>query len=237
MRIFDSVTECFSEVLRDMWAKGVMNYDATIQGIRGESLFEYKELRNYTVTVIHPTIADLYKAIDWWHKNVKRHVTRKYLEDWFVATITGANESEVHLEHFKSYWKNLVRNNNLPYEYSDRVDLNIVIEMLQQNPYRRAAFIPVFRYTDLRMSMYGLRVPCTIGYHVRIIPRPDPEVDVITLMRSCDLLNFFPLDMGRSILLQKEIVRRLKSVSSGNVTMFISSLHAYTKDIPKNMRW
>jgi len=81
-------------------------------------------------------------------------------------------------------------------------------------------------------SMGGkVRVPCSMFY--QFLVRPSKGVDklnAIYVMRSSDLLTHFVNDVYLALKMQEHIATEV-GLEVGTFTMFVSSFHAYYKDL------
>lgn len=114
------------------------------------------------------------------------------------------------------------------YEYGN---FDKVLDLLQNEPFTRQAFLPIWFPEDTGAT-HGGRVPCTIGYH--FIRRAE-WFHVVYYIRSCDYLRHFRDDIYLAIRKLHWILDNLKerdpekwgNVTPGTYTMHITSLHVF----------
>lgn len=109
-------------------------------------------------------------------------------------------------------------------------DLSDVVKLLQRNLMTRQAYLPVWFPEDLTAAAWGReRVPCTLGYH--FLYRGD-RLHCTYFMRSCDFVRFFNDDIYMAGRLLQWMSEQL-SVSTGQLTVHIVSLHCFEGDLAK----
>lgn len=74
------------------------------------------------------------------------------------------------------------------YEYGD---LNDVLTMLENDPWTRQAYLPIFFPEDTG-AVHGGRIPCTLGYHFLL---RDKKLHIWYEIRSCDAVRHFRDDI------------------------------------------
>lgn len=243
MRIFSSCVEMLDETYREIWKRGQTIFDKTVQSkivTEGEG-FEQKEIVFYNFRV--DNFDDLKEMLEKSRKMFeKEHHDIKVAEKWFDDMI---NNKTLHenwwdmTEYTKKYFKDFCDegNGNASYSYGERIipQLPALIEKLKKNPYSRGAIITMPILEDI--NRVGRRVPCTSSYHFLCRPTINGDkLNLIVNQRSCDAINFFPLDFVKSVLFLKHIAKET-GLSVGYVIMNIGSLHIYAKDCPEVYRW
>ena len=251
MRQYLSLTDALNETIRELFSRGQLQFDSTVQGkIVTKDKFEMKELFNYNYmytpipgTVIPNEIEDMLKiAKSIFNRDQHQYnIAFKWFKSFFNPSMYDTWwESSKFLS---KYWlsSNAISHHSFSYTYGERLwdGIPIVIEKLQDNPSSRGAYLPVWYGYDLMSSRLHQRVPCTIGYQFYI---RNKELSLNIYQRSCDLVNFYPLDISKAVLLQLYILRELtkdnnKHLTFGSTTHYISSLHAYKIDVPENRKW
>lgn len=106
-------------------------------------------------------------------------------------------------------------------------DLDDLIALLNEQPYTRQAYLPIWFPEDLAASLLHHRVPCTLGYDFII---REGYLHMNYYMRSCDALRHFRDDVYLAIQLAKFIQARVDSVKGlklGLLTMSIKSFHCF----------
>lgn len=129
-------------------------------------------------------------------------------------------------------------------------DLSDVISLLVREPLTRQAFLPIWFPEDTGVHA-GQRVPCTLGYHFLI---RDNVLTCRYYMRSCDIYRHFTNDIYMAGRLMQYVADSLNTenyhvlrdtdgspmdppdfvpVTTGHLTMYITSLHAFVGDTLK----
>jgi len=255
MRQYLHLRDCLNETIRELFSRGQLQFDPTVQGkkvIRDE--YETKELLNYNYMYTPLPQTTIPTEIELMLKDARTIFKRdqhqyKIAFSWFQSFFnkTKADTWWKSSKFLSKYWKkfNAINpsDNTFSYTYGERISSNIskAILKLHENPSSRAVYIPVWSPTDLTNSLANKRVPCTLGYQLYIRQR---ELNMIIYQRSCDLVNFFPLDISKAILLQLYVLRELNKNSNqklpltfGSTYHYILSLHAYKVDVPDDRKW
>lgn len=111
-------------------------------------------------------------------------------------------------------------------------DLNDLVSLLAKNPLTRQAYLPIWFPEDTG-AVEGQRVPCTIGYHFLV---RNNLLDIVYYIRSCDLLRHFRDDVYMAARLAQWVCDELQSsglaIRTGQLVMYISSLHYFRGDYP-----
>lgn len=242
MRIFNKCTEMYEETIRELFKRGQTVFDETVQGkVVSETAFEQKEIINYSYMLTD--FSDIDEMIVLAKKTCEKpHITSHIAEVWFDDMISNDSLKEEwwnETEYTKKYYKDFCDegNGNAAYSYGERVipNLKFVIERLKKNIYSRGAVLNLFNRED--HSRIGRRIPCTLSYH--FIARKTIDGDKLNLVltqRSCDMLNFFPLDIYKAYLLLKHVAKEV-NVKVGYIIHNTTSLHCYKKDIPSSYTW
>jgi len=125
------------------------------------------------------------------------------------------------------------RNTNVPnigirFSYGDLGDM---IRQLQNEPFTRQAYLPMFFPEDTGATA-GQRVPCSLGYH---FIRNGPSLDCNYFLRSCDITRHFLNDVYMTGRLLQHVTQQARAPHSdtpfvGDLTVFISNLHMFTQD-------
>jgi hypothetical protein len=119
-------------------------------------------------------------------------------------------------------------NTGIRYNYGD---LNDVVGLLRRDPFTRQAYLPIWFPEDTG-SVDGQRVPCSLGYH---FIRRDVFLDCQYFMRSCDFFRHFRDDIYMAVRLMQWVCNQIDDTFPivGNLTVFISNLHAFQGDRPR----
>lgn len=119
------------------------------------------------------------------------------------------------------------------YSYGDLADL---ITLMSRERLTRQAFLPIWFPEDTGV-LENQRVPCTLGYHFMI---RDDVLSCRYYMRSCDIYRHFTNDVYMAGRLMQHVANKVNDaapdqplVRTGQLTMYISSLHAFVGDRAK----
>lgn len=107
-------------------------------------------------------------------------------------------------------------------------DLSDLVEMLQDNPNTRQAYLPIWFPEDLRAAQLGERVPCSLGYH---FIRNGGKLDCVYTLRSCDLVRFYRDDMYMAGRLLQWVATETSQLP-GKLVVHINNLHCFPGDVP-----
>lgn len=140
--------------------------------------------------------------------------------------------SHTYPERFWPRWAEKDSNTHVPnhgirFEYGD---LNILIEVLRQNPYSRQAYLPIWFPEDLTAACLGERVPCSMGYHFIYNPAHQ-GLDCVYTMRSCDLVRFYRDDVYMAGRLLQHVASAVDSAPA-KLVINIANLHCFPGDRP-----
>ena len=243
MRIFPDCVSCIDETVREVFSRGMIAFDPTVQGIRVEEKeYSAKELIGYTYSILDGS--DKEKLI-WW---AKQHfpfydATLEWAEAWFRDRVSGKYlnpEPSVKLRW--NYWKAFADafDGRFAYTYPERMcyQLEPLVEKLRGNRYMRGAMLAIWDpHKDVR-SMGVRRVPCSISYHFLI--RNEAGVDKMRLIyyiRSQDLVNHFPSDVYCALRLQEWMAEKVGDCELGPFISYVDSLHCYRKDVLPDRQW
>jgi thymidylate synthase len=239
MRVYQDMTECFNESIREVFSRGQIVFDKTVQGkVVERADYEAKEILNYSFVILNIDDESVMTGLDWMRsitgKDYHSFMTAKR---WFETFLDGSDNWWQTTELAK-YWSTF--GNDFSYTYGQRLSQSVqkIIRKLNHNLYGRGAFLSVWSKTeDEDHFLQGKRIPCTIGY--QFLVRKAGGVDKLycyVCQRSCDLVNFFCLDVAKAALLQRYIAEKL-GVEVGHLVFNITSLHAYKIDVPEGRKW
>lgn len=242
MRIFNSCIEMYEEAFRELFKRGQTVFDKTVQGrVVGEKDYEQKEIVSYSYMLNN--FDDLDEMMILAKKNFeKEHLTTHVAEVWFNDMIHNPTTKEKwwdETEYTKKYFKKFCDEGNgfASYGYGERIipQLQHLINRLKKNIYSRGAVIAVYDNRDV--ARVGRRIPCTVAYH--FIARKTVSGDKLNMIinqRSCDAINFFPLDIYKAYLLLKYIANEI-GIDVGYIIHNIDSFHVYKMDVPQKYTW
>jgi thymidylate synthase len=236
-----------NETIREVFSRGRVVYDPTMQGkrVEGEE-FEQKEIIGYAYTVVvtrhlHDDLRDMMKYAEEVFK--KDWLTVKTGNQWFhemVSTVKNPDEwwKGTGLE---KYWKEfgLEEDGRFSYTYGERLSVTIpqLIRCMKRNKYMRGAVATVYESSRDLTNMGKRRTPCTIAY--QFLVRNEVGEDILTTLvyqRSCDLVNFFALDVYKAARLGEYVANNVGAKFKYFIH-FIGSLHAYKRDVPSDRQW
>lgn len=242
MRRFKSSVEAASETIREVFSRGLIAFDATVQG-KPVTVEEYqmKELLGYTFTLTPQAHNDKEEMLNWMRQRLsKPHICKEYGEEWFQSMINAepTKEFEAHMRYYPEYWSKF-SGVGWSYSYAGRLNPNLKegLSLLKTNPYRRGVLLQIYYPSDLHQLQFNRRIPCSVEYHPLI--RRGVHGDVLFLIyhsRSMDLVNWFSLDLYRAMRLQEYIAEQL-SVGVADLVTYVDSLHAYKVDVPDQLKW
>lgn len=255
MRIYTDVREAFKETARDVQEMGINVHPETMQDkkVGDDENFATKELQGYGFKIMDAQYNELEmrEAINYLLNdeaetdNVILYIGQE-LEDRTCGRAMNPGRSFVHRRHV---WEEFMdEESRFSYSYSERIapQLFDTIDLLRNNPNSRQGIInihsnltgvanylsdgsPTIMGTDFVNRGGNARIPCSMYYQFMI---REEAVDIIYTMRSCDLLTHFPVDIALAMLMQRFVATELER-TTGNLTYFAGSLHAYAKDMAK----
>jgi thymidylate synthase len=235
MRIYSNLKDLFTETVREVFARGQITFDPTVQGIRvPREEYEMKEIIGYAYKLTD--WYDMVDALEWWRVSFnKEFVSYDTALKWSEDMMKPINPDQWWRGAMDEYWSKFStygKVGRFEYTYGERIYpyLHQLIEDMKRNPYGRGHFIAVWYPHDTGVSW---RRPCTIGY--QFIWR-EPRGYLIAYQRSCDLVNFFPLDVAKAILFGDRVFQKA-GLRMTHFIHFIGSLHAYKIDVPEHLKW
>ncbi len=169
-----------------------------------------------------------------------------WVENHFKERLSGAsNPGKEYLNwpHCNSYTEYLDDKGKFSHTYQERFwpdrssgfrysrgNLADIMIRLSDDTTTRQAFLAVWHPED--QSNNGVRVPCTIGYWFKVT---DGVLDITYLIRSCDARRHLRNDIYMTQRLAHIMLDHLnaedKSISLGDMSMWIGSLHCFESDI------
>ena len=235
-RIYNSCVEMLSEEFRNLMELGIEVQSSTMQDkdIRNNEEYKTKELIANSFTILDTNDKEeMYKVMrskynidlnkEWADKEFEERINDKKINPGKAYKLR------------KEVWKEFIHNGKFSYSYNERIRQNKykIIEELKKNITTRQAILPIWNYYDLKYLGGKERIPCSILYSffIRKINNKD-KLNMIYIMRSSDLLTHFVNDVYLAIKMQEYIAEKVE-IEKGIFTMFISSFHAYYKDLKK----
>lgn len=138
--------------------------------------------------------------------------------------------SQTYMERYWPRFAGSAENHGIRFRYGD---LNDVVNLLNQQPLTRQAYLPIFFPEDTG-AHHGDRVPCTLGYHWLV---RDKKIHTFYPIRSCDYYRHFRDDVYLTCRLTLWLLDTLrerndfwKLVQPGEFSMWIGSLHLFRND-------
>jgi len=236
-RIYLNCKEMISEEFRNLTELGVGVQSSTMQDkdVRKNEDFKTKELIGNSFTILDTSDKeDMYKVmkekynidipIEWAKAEFIERITRKRLNPGTAWKIR------------ESVWKEFLHNNKFSYTYNERISthLNRVIRELWKNQNSRQAIVSIYNIEKDIKNMGGKkRIPCSMFYQFLIREiNGVKKLNIIYVMRSSDLLTHFVNDVYLAMRMQEFVAEKI-DIPPGSFTMFISSFHAYYKDLKR----
>jgi len=242
MRVFANMREAANEIAREIATRGVRVFVPSVQHVKLKEREENmtKELLCYAYRVIDTS--DWREMVEWFRETFPRTLASiEFIEEWFKERISSPRNPELSLlKYNREYWEKygLEDDGRFSYTYSERmVYLPLLIDELKRNLRSRQIVLTIFETSRDLTNIGKRRVPCSLLY--QMIVRPSLEGDELWLVyvqRSCDFIKFWPVDVSCAALL-KRYVANLLGIKEGPLVHFITSLHAFIGDIPKERRW
>jgi len=260
MRIYSTPLEAVREVERDLWEMGVRVHPQTMQDkdIHDDPNYETIEMQGYAFKIVNwqwnnPGIAVMVNYVLTGKLKGAPATTYKqvmdYIEQEFSDRVSGeqlnpGNAWEARAE----LWNEFMHGGQFAYTYSERItpQLPSIIAELKSKPDTRQGIITIHsnicaldvtppdgpanivqQGRDLCNMGGGGRVPCSMFYQIM---RRNKRLDLIYVMRSCDYLVHFPVDIALALRLQHYFAQSC-DIPMGTFTYFAGSLHAYRKDM------
>lgn len=139
------------------------------------------------------------------------------------------SEGEQFFSHtyMERFWpdKSLKGTGKMGYHFGD---FNDFIDRLKEDSGTRQAFFGIWHPQD--QSNDGVRLPCTIGYHVLI---RNGKLHMTYLIRSCDIFRHFKNDIYMTVRLAQYVRDQVDpNLQMGELSMWIGSLHCFNSEKP-----
>lgn len=237
MRIYKSCLEALKEVERDLAEMGIeyQSYSVQDKVVVDNDNYRTKEITHYGYTITDPLV-ELYEMVRY--KKEKRYadwVQTEALERTSKHPVSNSRNPGDAWQLYPDLWKEFIHDGHFSYTYMERwrEQLPYVIDELERHPTSRQVMITMYdRHQDMMHWGGSMRVPCSMTYNFLI---REGKLIMCYTQRSCDFYQFFQADMFCSIWLMKHVVEELNrrgvAVHVGKFTHFISSLHAFKKDL------
>jgi len=233
-RIFSSIKEAVEEVQRELFEMGikVAGHSYQDQVVEGKKEFVTTELQAYDFTITAPDPVEGITVVEeWYGKDVADWVFAEFGERVGLEPKEGFNPGKA-WKLRKDVWEQFLgKDGRFSYTYSARMSLQLdaVIRELRAHPMTRQAIIEIHsNLHDIDRMGGKRRIPCSMFYQFLI---RNGALDCIYVMRSSDFLTHFINDLTLAVLLQDWMRTQVMGLSQGNFTMFVSSLHAFQRDM------
>jgi thymidylate synthase len=190
--------------------------------------FQTKELQNYAYQVINPKPADL-NGVHW-----------EYVDQEWEDRLVGDRNPGKSWKTREEVWREFLEvdlgegggrsPSRFAYTYSQRMGgkkIQQLIDDLTRRPNSRQMWLPVWWPID-NDRRGEQRVPCSLGYW---FVRRAGRLNVTYMMRSCDFITHWPIDVSLATMLMRYIADEVPDTKPGTFTQFIGSFHVYKKDV------
>ena len=165
-----------------------------------------------------------YKNWPWYQQGVEEHKVGGKFSHTYMERFWPVNAADRELDESRS---TKTINYGIHFVYGD---LNSLVELLEERPFTRQAYLPIWFPEDLTAANQGERVPCTLGYHFQAIPSTGGNTLNITYnMRSCDFYRYLRDDVymaGRLL----QLVANETKMHPGKLTVNIANLHIFADE-------
>jgi len=227
-RIFKNCLEAQKEIERDLYEMGTEVQPSSMQDkvVVHDEEYLTKELQGYSYSILKfDDVNDLIDTTNgpekllWCTSDFEERISNDYInpgEAW---------------KYRKEIWEEFLHDGKFAYTYNERIrtQLDLVINELRIHPTSRQAIIEIHNNIIDIQNMGGIkRIPCSMFY--QFLLRRD-KLDIYYVMRSCDLLTHWPYDVWQAVHLLKYVAATVK-VEPGKFMHYMTSLHAYKKDMP-----
>ena len=233
MRIYQNCMEAIREIERDLYEMGIEVRPESMQDIRtnGDEDYITKELQGYCYTILedqdrNQMLEYMKLPLDY---AIQEHQDRMY------AAGPVLNPGNSYLLR-KETWEKFLHDGKFSYTYNERFrhcdQLHKVVNQLYHNPNTRQAVVSIYQPEDVEKLGGKERVPCSLMYQFMI---RNGQLDLYYFQRSGDFLTHLPYDIWLALRMKEAVTRELnevgKFIRNGHLTHFVTSLHAYRKDL------
>lgn len=255
MRIFSKPQEAIREIERDLFEMGIDVHPQSMQNkdVANDDDYKTKEISayGYKLTNYEHNVEDENEVLHYILKedaiDTANYIEKEHTERWCNEMLNPGTS----WEQRKSTWEQFLieteidKNKRFHYTYSERFACQIhriVRELIDKpdtrqaimtihsniNTYNQGAGVNIVEPSQDYRFMGGKgRIPCSLHYQFMI---REGRLNMIYVMRSCDFLTHFPVDMMLALRAQTKMAKHL-SLEVGEFTHFCGSLHAYKKDM------
>ena len=229
MRIYQNCLEAIKEIERDLFELGTEVHPETMQDIVTKDNDEYKtkELMGYAYSIIDGSDRD--DMLDY----LKLPRAYAYLEgaDRTNSLAYPLNPGTSYVSRIE-VWSKFLHDGIFSYTYNERLhcmnQLEKIISELKVHPNTRQGIVQIWDYAEDLGRIGGKeRVPCSLMYQFII---REKELHIHYFQRSCDFLTHMGYDIWLAIAIKDYVAKRL-GVTPGRLHHYVTSLHAYHKDL------
>lgn len=239
MRIYATCKELMSEQGRNLWEMGIEVRPKHYQNkeIEGNDDFITKECMGEQYMLLgmpDPDFLFIYtKSREWAASELRERLSGK--------TINPGNAYKLRRELWEQF---LDSDGKFDYTYPERINcgsqyqetvmknIDIVIQLLKDDPDTRKAILPIFdAFTDMNYLDGSKRIPCSMYYDflIRQNASGDRQLNILYHQRSSDFIDHFGNDVWLAWKTMEYVAERV-GVKPGYLIHTIDSLHAYKKD-------
>lgn len=193
---------------------------------KGNDDYATKELQGYYYSILDG--ADKNKMLEYMKLPVD-YAVQEHVDRLSVGKFP-LNPGESYLLR-KDVWEKFLHDGKFSYTYNERFHLENqlyrVLSELNEHPNSRQAIIQIHRTEDVHNLGGKSRVPCSLLYQILI---RNGQLDLYYFQRSGDFLTHLAYDIWFALAMQEYLALSL-GVKSGYMHHFVTSLHAYKKDM------
>lgn len=248
MRVFTSLSNAESEIRRDLTRANkvpvlrVQNRAVAALTVSTEALDYTYTLEASAVPESPEDLIDFGRAHFSWMGSA---VVADQLQEWLVLqTLERQNLQGLKPRENPSDLRHPLLRGLEPwpsYTYRERMVgmVDEIVNILLLDPFSRRAWWPIFHPGDSFRSSGASRVPCTLGYwfNIREVFGRSRFLGMTSVMRSMDFEHFWLTDVYLAVMLQREVLRRLKAIGQANsdlnlgwFTHQVLSFHYFSED-------
>ena len=209
-----------------MYSKSYYNAE-----IAFESLFDI--ILNYGITqnntkALHNILIEIKNPLDNLITTKWRKWNKDYAEyewQWYLSK----NQNAINISNKAKIWKNLLDengnvNSNYGYQWHRNNQLELVINMLKNDPKTRRASLSI--YDGKEISLYEKDTPCT--YAINFYIDKNDKLSMQVMMRSNDLVYGFCNDQYCFSNLMKDVANKINK-EIGSYFHYVCNMHIYDK--------
>lgn len=112
-------------------------------------------------------------------------------------------------------------------------DLQALMWLIQERPFTRQAYLPIWFPEDLIAAQEGERVPCTLGYHFQATPTEyGPLLSGSYFMRSCDYFRYLRDDVYMAGRLLQHVAANA-NMGVEFLSVHIANLHIFNDEVSR----